>query len=84
MCTMPSKWQTEIIVFFGDDTSWISQLFPIISRSEFHVVEKISIRIFQWQRNPVVFLCVMWNEPFFRLHELHLQQLGSWYHCLSK
>jgi len=39
ICTIPSKWQTENLVFSGDDTSWISLLFPTIGRSEFHVVE---------------------------------------------
>jgi len=62
MSTNPRKWQTENIVFFGDDTSLISLLFPIILRSEVHDVERISIRILQWPRNTVLLPSVMWIE----------------------
>ena len=27
---------------------------------------------------------VMWIEASCRFHEVHLQHLGSWYHCLNK
>jgi len=39
MCRVPRKLQSENLVFFADDILWISQLLPIILRSEVHVVE---------------------------------------------
>jgi len=39
MFTVPRTWQPENIVFFGEGTSWISRLFPLILRNEVNVVE---------------------------------------------
>jgi hypothetical protein len=46
---VPRRWQCVLLVFFADDTSWISLLFPIIFRSEFHVGDESPVTSFSGQ-----------------------------------
>jgi len=84
ICKVPHRWQSENLMFVADGTSWIWQLLPIILQCAVHVVGWISNRILRWSRRSVHSPSVMRSEACCKFHEVHLKNLGNWYHCLSK